>query len=1014
MDMLKTQFQGIINIIVIVTLVGSVIMGVVAFIPSHNPVGPLLGKVLTSKGVLSGMLDNLDPVALAEALRENPNMLSDLMAELGPENARKLAEDINENPEFIAVFLANSDPKTLAYMLNDPKGAEFTAEVTKYLDPAGMAGVLNQNGPFVAELLGELDPQVIAGALNMNGAFLAASTAAMDPAVLAKAVNENGAFIANLMSFLDPVVLAGAVNANPNVVSDLMGYLDTGVVAGVVNETGPWVAELLGYLDPEVLTAGMNSHPTFLSRLMSHLDPAVIAGVLNQNSDSNKQLLMSLSDQLLSAILSKTAGDQAWLSSLMGKLNPDVLANMANAGSALVGGLINSLDPKWVASVANSHPDLVFKVMDSISPDLVATMLNNGSVTAKVLPLIDTAAIGAALGEHPGLVSRLIPLLDPALGEVSNNALKGNPELASATIANLDGAQIARALAQAPAFLSGLVSGISGSMVGAILRGSDSNPWFMINLTNNLDASAIAQAVDLSGAFLPSLLAILPENVAVAAAQGLNANPALIDTVLKTSNPATIANILNSGAADNLIAGIIPLLSDEVAKAIAEGVNADAADTSPSTSMVRSLIISTNPDVLAGAINENGPFVTGLLANLNQSVAQAIAAGMNASVVDGSGNYKAGNMVEINARYLNGDTGAAIAEGLRRNPGIIEPLVKGLQPQVGKAIAEGLNRNISDFNLQLMQRMSGDLGRAIALGLGENSQLPELMGNLLSNLNTDASSEIAEGLNLNSAPGGPGFLTAMLGASGGSTAIAIARALNSLPVGSQENLNKNFLYGVLTHLDENTASDIAHALNAYPGILENILLNLDGEVAAKALATPEGEAFLTSLMDKLDGAALAKAINRALDDSDPETGGKGKKFISDLVSVLDPTPLARGLNDNQELTKQFLAQAAIDPPGPRGNLGQTLGEILASSEFNNNFLVDLLVNLRGDTMAEALTTALNNHNSDLPIPGHNMFECTWFLVDSYLQALPGIPLVIYCKAWANFIGFEVPNPYPSP
>ena len=90
---------------------------------------------------------------------------------------------------------------------------------------------------------------------------------------------------------------------------------------------------------------------------------------------------------------------------------------------------------------------------------------------------------------------------------------------------------------------------------------------------------------------------MLPNEVAVAAAQGLNANPALVDTVLKSAEPSVIANILNSGAADNLIAGLIPLLSHDVAKSIAEGVNDDAADLNASTSMVRSLILSTNPDV---------------------------------------------------------------------------------------------------------------------------------------------------------------------------------------------------------------------------------------------------------------------------------------------------------------------------------------------------------------------------------------------------------------------------------
>ena len=86
--MLRTSVQTAINVVVIVLLVGAVVFGAIALIPSRNPAGPLIGKLLSVKGNLSGLLANLDPAKLAEAMRENPEMTLDLLAELGEDGAR--------------------------------------------------------------------------------------------------------------------------------------------------------------------------------------------------------------------------------------------------------------------------------------------------------------------------------------------------------------------------------------------------------------------------------------------------------------------------------------------------------------------------------------------------------------------------------------------------------------------------------------------------------------------------------------------------------------------------------------------------------------------------------------------------------------------------------------------------------------------------------------------------------------------------------------------------------------
>ena len=968
--MLRASVQKLINILLIIILIGSIVFGALTLIPSRNPVGPLLGKIISSKGNLSGLLENLDPVKLAEALRENPNMISDLFAELGEEGAQLIAQQVNEDPEFISALLSELEPATLAVALNDPRSQQFTLALMDYLDPQAIATVVNRSGDFLTALLGYLDPRVVAEAVNANEEFLTSSTGSMDPAVLARAVNENGPFLTALIGFLNPAVLAGSMNVNPTLVADLMGYLDSAVVAQVVNANGSFITRLLRYLKPQVLTAGMNAHPTFLCRIMAHLNPDTIASVLNANADSTSDLVDHLTDNLLLNVLAVTAHDTTWMNRLLSALNPAVLAAAANNASPFTSGLLQVLDPVWVAGVANTHEDLVFKAMDAISPELVATMLNNGTLLTRVLPLVDTVAIGTALGEHADLVTRLLPLLNPAMAEITNEALKTNPGLVRAVLADLNGAQIASALAQAPSFLTGVVKGIAPGTVAAMLRGSNENLDLMINLTNALDAESIAYALDLSGSFVPTLLAFLPNNVAKAAAQALNANPALLDTVLSTAKPKVMAEILNSGAADALIPGLIPLLNESIAQAIAEGINTDAAQ-SLDQSMVKSLILATDAEILAEAINESPDFVAGVLANLGPEAARAVAEGMNANP----------DTARAVARYLNGSTSRHIAEALNLNPAIIRPMVENLSPEVGTAIAEGLNQNTSDLSLQLMVNLKEAVGVELAAGLNSN---PELMKNLLPSLNGYVGQEVAAGLNENSLNFSPSFLEAMLSATSPDFVQVVVEVMNTPPYNMDGCITQ-----LILHLNGDTARAAAQGLSTNPTLVEYLLRNLDGEDTAHQMnANAE---WTIALLQSLDPVKLADAVNGAL-----STPG-GRAFVTGLLQNLDGSIVGRALSQNPQLAHAFIKRA-----GQLG-LGTKLGQLLISADTGHplGFLTTLMGRINSPTLMEIVVRAKENHNPDLPIPGHNMFECLWLYGESTSSLFPGAPPGL---SWTRFIG----------
>jgi len=280
-----------------------------------------------------------------------------------------------------------------------------------------------------------------------------------------------------------------------------------------------------------------------------------------------------------------------------------------------------------------------------------------------------------------------------------------------------------------------------------------------------------------------------------------------------------------------------------------------------------------------------------------------------------------------------------------------------------------------------MSNLSSNVGREIAAGLDENPNLDALMTSFIGNLNTAAGSEMAQGLNQNSASGGPGFLTSILGYTSPGVAAAAIQAINALPANPIEN---NLMYQLVSHLDPRAADDIANGVNNNPNLLKELLSKLDGTKMAQALNA--SEPFLTALVDHLDGQALANAINRALDPNDPETLGRGQTFIGDLLNKMDGSIFARALNDNQALFEKFLDQASAI------GLGTTWQNLFMDSHQGDpeGFLTKLLKGLDAGVVSQAINDSFN-YRGDPRLPYYNpaypdrpctFFDVTWFHVDA--------------------------------
>ena len=91
--LLSRGMQGVVNIVVIFLLLAMVIMGGMMVLPK-NPMGTLMGKLISQPGMLSGLLNKLDPKVLAAAMNADPTMMSKVMSELDP---KMVATTVNEN-----------------------------------------------------------------------------------------------------------------------------------------------------------------------------------------------------------------------------------------------------------------------------------------------------------------------------------------------------------------------------------------------------------------------------------------------------------------------------------------------------------------------------------------------------------------------------------------------------------------------------------------------------------------------------------------------------------------------------------------------------------------------------------------------------------------------------------------------------------------------------------------------------------------------------------------------------
>lgn len=92
----------------------------------------MTGKMGSNKELIAGVMEGMDPRAIAEA--------------------------INENAGFMTAVMSNLDPKAIADSMNE--GLEFVGDVMKYMDPKKVAEVINKNERILPRYIECINPNV--------------------------------------------------------------------------------------------------------------------------------------------------------------------------------------------------------------------------------------------------------------------------------------------------------------------------------------------------------------------------------------------------------------------------------------------------------------------------------------------------------------------------------------------------------------------------------------------------------------------------------------------------------------------------------------------------------------------------------------------------------------------------------------------------------------------------------------------------------------------------------------
>jgi hypothetical protein len=145
----------------------------------------------------------------------------------------------------------------------------------------------------------------------------------------------------------------------------------------------------VGKLDPKAV-AGSMKDPTFMSALVGKLNPQVVANVINYNQQFLTELLRYLEVDGTARAINENS---AWISTLLGLLNPQVIANVMNATGSKTTQLINKLSGSVVGYIVNHNGSFLTGVVGSLTPTVLTDALNTAGGQALIADMIGVGGL---------------------------------------------------------------------------------------------------------------------------------------------------------------------------------------------------------------------------------------------------------------------------------------------------------------------------------------------------------------------------------------------------------------------------------------------------------------------------------------------------------------------------------------------------------------------------------------------------------------------------------------------
>jgi hypothetical protein len=490
------------------------------------------------------------------------------------------------------LFTSLNNATTLGVIGNIANSPQFTAFVDAligYLDPAIMAGILNNNGAWVGDLISNLNTSMVVDVVdNLDPAWTSQLFTSLNNAttlgVIGNIANDPAttSFITALLPELDAAALAGVVNANSalgagnTLIENLVGNLDSNTAAATargVNSNLPFVEDLLANLDPSIVAQAINANGAFVSGLMQNLNPTVLANAINANGAFVTSLVGALDANVIAAVVNSNG---TFLNALIGALNPSVIADAINANQAFVTNLVGALNPQVLANAINANGTFIQNLIGFLDASVLALAVNNNQAfVTDMVTNLSPSVLANAINANEVFLSTLLTGLDP---QVLANVLNSNAvrNWLTDVVSRLNTAQVAYIINNNQTFLTNLIGSLNPVVLAAAIN---ANGAFLNNLIGNLSPVVLAGAINTNGPFLTSLIQNL--NPAVLAG-ALNANGAFISGLLGALDPNVVAGALTSASGLGFVTNLIMSLGgpsyNARGQALVNALNATGVD----------------------------------------------------------------------------------------------------------------------------------------------------------------------------------------------------------------------------------------------------------------------------------------------------------------------------------------------------------------------------------------------------------------------------------------------------